>query len=207
MEQAILNIDRLAVDRIFAEARRSIPPLKIIDGMVVPVLENIGNKWYVGEVALSQVYMAGRILERIVDNLFGTETSLKANQQQRVAIGVFRDYHVLGKKSVISFLRAGGHQITDLGNGLGADEIVHHVKTYGIKILFLSVLMLHSALAIKSVKTALMRESPETLLVVGGAPFRFDDHLWQEVGADAMGRSAGDALTIADRLIRSTPWE
>jgi hypothetical protein len=36
--------------------------------------------------------------------------------------------------------------------------------------------------------------------VVGGAPFRFDDQLWREVGADAMGLSASDALKILDAM-------
>jgi methanogenic corrinoid protein MtbC1 len=34
-------------------------------------------------------------------------------------------------------------------------------------------------------------------VAVGGAPFLFDGQLWREVGADAMGRSAGDAVSIA----------
>jgi methanogenic corrinoid protein MtbC1 len=36
---------------------------------------------------------------------------------------------------------------------------------------------------------------------VGGAPFLFDDQLWQEVGADAMGKSASDAVAIVERLM------
>jgi methanogenic corrinoid protein MtbC1 len=36
---------------------------------------------------------------------------------------------------------------------------------------------------------------------VGGAPFLFDDRLWQEVGADAMGKSASDVVAIVERLM------
>jgi methanogenic corrinoid protein MtbC1 len=36
---------------------------------------------------------------------------------------------------------------------------------------------------------------------VGGAPFLFDNQLWQEVGADAMGNSAAEAVTIVERLM------
>jgi len=38
-------------------------------------------------------------------------------------------------------------------------------------------------------------------VVVGGAPFLFDEELWREVGADAMGRSASDAVAIVERLM------
>ncbi|MBF0249091.1 MAG: cobalamin-binding protein, partial [Alphaproteobacteria bacterium] len=33
-------------------------------------------------------------------------------------------------------------------------------------------------------------------IFVGGAPFRFDTQLWREVGADAMGFSATDAVGL-----------
>ena len=42
-------------------------------------------------------------------------------------------------------------------------------------------------------------------VVVGGAPFLFDDQLWQEVGADAMGKSAADAVAIVTRLMGEMP--
>jgi len=34
---------------------------------------------------------------------------------------------------------------------------------------------------------------------VGGAPFIFDPNLWQEVGADAMGRNAADAIKLLQK--------
>jgi methanogenic corrinoid protein MtbC1 len=36
--------------------------------------------------------------------------------------------------------------------------------------------------------------------VVGGAPFLLDDELWKEVGADAMGRSASEAIEIVEAM-------
>ena len=33
-------------------------------------------------------------------------------------------------------------------------------------------------------------------IAVGGAPFLFDPDLWREVGADAMGKNASDAISI-----------
>ena len=33
-------------------------------------------------------------------------------------------------------------------------------------------------------------------VIVGGAPFLFDDKLWREVGADAMGRNAAEAVAL-----------
>lgn len=200
LEQALLAVDRLEVDRVFAEARRQMSPLEAVEGLIGPTLERIGNSWEMGDAALSQVYMAGRICEKVVEGLFRSDGVLR-EAQPTMAIGVFRDFHALGKKTVLSYLRASGYRITDLGNGLEADAIIRRVKAEGIDVLFLSILMLPSALAVKSVRETLDREAPETRLVVGGAPFLFDDQLWREVGADAMGHSAADALTIVNEMM------
>ncbi|MDZ7777050.1 MAG: hypothetical protein U5L09_16260 [Bacteroidales bacterium] len=54
--------------------------------------------------------------------------------------------------------------------------MVHKEK---IKILLLSVLMLPSALHVKDLKQKL--NGTGVKIVVGGAPFRFDENLWKEV--------------------------
>jgi len=40
-------------------------------------------------------------------------------------------------------------------------------------------------------------------LIVGGAPFRFDANLWKEVGADAMGKNASEAINIITHFMES----
>ncbi len=42
--------------------------------------------------------------------------------------------------------------------------------------------------------------SPNTRVIVGGAPYRFDDQLWRDVGAHAVGLNAGDVVTLVDQL-------
>jgi methanogenic corrinoid protein MtbC1 len=38
-------------------------------------------------------------------------------------------------------------------------------------------------------------------LIAGGAPFRFDDQLWQAVGADIMCENASDAVRAIERIM------
>jgi methanogenic corrinoid protein MtbC1 len=60
-------------------------------------------------------------------------------------------------------------------------------------------LILPSALKVKEVCAQLKARGADVKVVVGGAPFLFDDQLWNEVGADAMGQSASDAVAIVER--------
>ena len=56
-----------------------------------------------------------------------------------------------------------------------------------------------SALKVGEVCARLKAAGAPIKVAVGGAPFLFDAKLWQEVGADAMGASAADAVAIVQR--------
>jgi methanogenic corrinoid protein MtbC1 len=102
---------------------------------------------------------------------------------------------MLGKRIVYSVMRASGFELFDYGR-MDVAELVAQVQADRIQVLLISVLMLPSALKIKEVCQQLKVSNPEIKIVVGGAPFLFDQRLWQEVGADAVGHSAADAVTI-----------
>jgi methanogenic corrinoid protein MtbC1 len=80
--------------------------------------------------------------------------------------------------------------------------LVARVMEERVEILWISVLMLPSALRVKELCDQLRRAGSNVKVVVGGAPFRFDEQLWQQVGAAAYGKTASDALIIARQLIQ-----
>jgi methanogenic corrinoid protein MtbC1 len=113
---------------------------------------------------------------------------------------VLEDHHGLGKRIVISVLRAGGFEITDYGLGISADDLAKRAISDNVRILLISSLMLPAALHAKDVITRIRKARPDTRIIVGGAPFNFDTNLWREVGADAMGRTASDTLMIVRKF-------
>jgi methanogenic corrinoid protein MtbC1 len=117
-----------------------------------------------------------------------------------MAIAVLDDYHLLGKRIVHAVLRAGGFELKDYGR-VTVDELVNKAKNDRISVLLISTLMLHSALHVRDVVEKIKIEGFGARVVVGGAPFRFDDHLWRDVGADAMGLSASDVPDIVQSMM------
>jgi methanogenic corrinoid protein MtbC1 len=81
-----------------------------------------------------------------------------------------------------------------LGARRGVREIVAMAEQHAIEVLMISVLMLRAALQVAELRAGLDSGGLRTKLVVGGAPFRFDENLWREVGADYVGHNAADAL-------------
>jgi len=193
--QALESLDRFRAEEIFRQALTLGSPLEMIEKLIVPVLEKIGDDWDSGRVALSQVYMSGRLCEDLMGRIFQTEVVTRPGNQPRQAIAVLHDYHMLGKRIVYSILRTSGFHLIDYGR-LDVDELVERVITDQVTVILISTLMLPSALKVRQVRAGLQARGASVRILVGGAPFLFDPHLWQEVGADAMGRNATDGMRI-----------
>ncbi len=198
LERALLTMDQSQAESIVIGAMTKGTPIQIASELVSGTLQRIGDSWETGNLALSQVYMSGIICEEVIDKILPPSNPLRKNQP-KMAIAVFEDYHLLGKRILYSTLRASGFELIDLGGGLSTDQLVEIVKNEKIKILLLSVLMLPSALRIKELKLNLL--DTDVKIIVGGAPFRFDTELWKEVGADGMGKDSSDAIEIVTKLM------
>jgi methanogenic corrinoid protein MtbC1 len=198
-EVALLSLDRVKIKSILTNIDEDSTLLEKLDSLVVPAMENIGKKWESGEVALSQMYMGGKICEDIVDELIPI-TNTKRVEDPNLAIVVYKDFHMLGKRIVYTFLRATGYEVIDYGQQTSIESLIEKIKNDNIQILLVSVLMLNSALNVKELILKMREENLMTKVVVGGAPFRFDKNLYKEIGADAFGSSASDVLEIIERL-------
>ena len=203
LETALLASDQTGAFAILETASRQYTPFECISEIIVPALDRIGSGWENGELALSQIYMSGRICEEYIEGLnLGSEST--AVQQPKIAIAVLEDYHALGKQTVLSACHAAGLTVTDYGAGISVEELVEKVLEDGIEILLISALMLRAALRIKVVTDTLHEKGARTKVIVGGAPFIFDETLWQQVGADGMGKSATDSLEYIDAFVGGT---
>lgn len=196
-KEALLALDRVEAESLFARAQVNLSPIAAVERVVVPALEQVGADWEAGSVALSQVYMSGRFCEELVEQVL-PPSDPDRKHQPRSAIVVLNDYHLLGKRIVYSVMRASGFELFDYGR-LDVDQLVARAIEDRIRVLLISVLILPSALKVKEVCARLKSARPDIRIVVGGAPFQFDRELWRELGADAMGVSAADAVTIVER--------
>lgn len=192
---ALVALDRPRTQALFQQAAQRTSPMHAVETLMVPALIQLGHAWDSGQIALSQIYMSSRICEDIVERILPA-TAAERKTMPRLAIVVLCDFHTLGKRIVLSVLRASGFEVLDYGR-MEVNPLVERVLADHVKILLISVLMLPSALKVKAVCAALAERGQQVRVAVGGAPFLFDPELWREVGADAMGRTASDAVMIA----------
>lgn len=199
----MLAMDRGRSRRCFNES--GVAPLAFAESVVAAALERIGENWALGDVALAQVYMSGRICEDLLGAILPPDQDHPATHPA-MAIAALDDFHPLGKRIVTSVLRANGLRITDYGQ-VTVEDLVGKVLKDQIRILLISTLMLPSALKVKEVRKELDLLRLDVKLVVGGAPFRFDPALWREVGADATSDTASGAVEIVRQLAEGKPWQ
>lgn len=195
-EAALLDADRSGAAALLGELPDA-SPAEALELVVVPALQRLGERWEAGDLALSQIYLAGLICEELSDRLLpgpggGDDGPVLAG------VAALEDQHVLGKRLVLGALRSSGVEVADLGQGLGPEALADRAMDRGVRVLLVSVLMLRSALRVKELVARLRARGSPMAVVVGGAPFRLDRELWREVGADAMGLHAAEAVRLVN---------
>jgi methanogenic corrinoid protein MtbC1 len=196
-EQALLSLDRLGARRIIQAASDPGKAHLAVENLLVPALEHLGEQWEAGHLALSQIYMSGRICEELVGQIL-PPASPHRKRQPKTAIAVLEDYHLLGKRIVYSTLRASGFELLDYGQQ-EVQALAAAAQRDQVEILLISTLMLPSALRVIKVRERLAAFPVK--IIVGGAPFRFDPQLWKEVGADATSPTASGVVPLLNTLI------
>ncbi|MCP4214619.1 MAG: cobalamin-binding protein [bacterium] len=196
-EAALLAMDRPRAREVLT-GRDDHSPTAFVDKLVMPVLSRIGDAWERGDVALSQVYMSGRICEELLESLLSGQDSARKNHPP-MAITVLEDFHMLGKRIVKSILLAGGYNVIDYGR-TDVGELIERTVRDKLQILMISTLILPSALRVEEVTAGLRKAGCSAKVIVGGAPFRFEPELYREVGADAMCASAFDIVQTLARI-------
>lgn len=199
-KNALLTIDRIQAKSLAAEAVDAKGTEAAVESVIIPALEEIGNGWQAGEISLSQVYMSGRICEELINDFFEANPG-PARTHPPMAIAVLEDYHMLGKRLVLSSLKANGYELLDYGHA-ATSELVSLVDKDGIEILLISALMLPSALQVKEVVRLLKERGLNTTIIVGGAPFRLDPGLSREVGAHGTADKASGAAEVITKFIK-----
>lgn len=197
LESALLRSDSAGAREILRGSCHPDEPYACISTLIEPALRSIGEQWALGDAALSQIYVSGRICEEYIRSLPVPVSGIRQDQP-KIGIVVLEDFHTLGKETVLAALHASGYRVEDYGAGTTVPELLELIKRDGIKVLFISALMLRAALEVRHLMDGIHDEGIPVRVIVGGAPFLFDEQLWQEVGADAFAHDAAEAVALLE---------
>ncbi|MFX1519226.1 MAG: B12-binding domain-containing protein [Promethearchaeota archaeon] len=177
-------------------------PYEIVNSGITKGLQIVGKKFEDKDYFLPDLLMAADIVKKIMGIL---DPLLKAGEGSyvgKVVIGtVESDIHDIGKNIVIALLQSGGFETYDLGVDVTTQKFVEKVKEVKPNILAMSALLTTTMENMRDVIDALKKEGlrNDLKVIIGGACITED--FVKEIGADARGTDAIEALEICKQWI------
>lgn len=209
MKDAILDVQKaiteLNIDDIEKLVQKcldeGIEPLSIFEDGISKGLELVGEQFEDGTYFLADLVMAGEVVKEampILKEKLDKEASTKKGKV--VLATVSGDIHEIGKNIVGMLLSVNGYEVIDLGVDVSTEKILEAVKTSGARLVGLSVLLSTMVGSIKEVVDTMTEAGlkDKVRIAIGGACT--SEQLKEEMGADAYGETAIQAIKIFDEL-------
>ena len=171
---------------------------KILDEMLIPALDKVGEKYDKGEIFLPQMIQAA---ETIKVSLNIIKEKLTSNNQEGKTKGkiivatVKGDIHDIGKNIVKIMLENYGYEVIDLGKDVPIETVVETAKAQNIKLIGLSALMTTTVQNMKETIEAIREAGIEAKVIVGGAVLT--EEYAQKIDADYYAKDAKKSVEIA----------
>ena len=185
---------------------QGIDPVEALEEGLAKPLREVGNRFETGEAFITELIASAEVMEAGAEVLNREIARRGANKESagRFLIGTVEgDIHSIGKNIVATLLNASGFEVIDLGIDVPTSTFVEKVKELEPDILGLSALMTTTMMKQKEIIGALTDAGlrSNVKVIVGGAPVTEE---WvQEIGADAAGFDAGNAVQKAISLMEN----
>ena len=177
--------------------------VEILNSAVVPALQRVGELWGQGRYFIPEVIMSAEAFKEATERLRPHLGSDQAADEGKLLIGtVHGDTHDLGKNIVAALLEGAGLQVIDLGVDVATETFIQKVKELKPDILGIGAYMSTTMLTIRDVVQGLEDNGlrQKVKVMVGGIPVT--PKFAAEVGADAYGKDALDAVAKAKKLLK-----
>ena len=177
-------------------------PLDIIEGNIVPALDNVGKEYEAGRLFLPQLIKSAEAAKSAFEVLsLNMEKSGGTGKAKGPVIlaTVYGDVHDIGKNIVRTIFENYNFDVIDLGKDVPPEKIVEAVKSRGVNVVGLSALMTTTVASMKETITRLKESCPDVKVIAGGAVLT--PELAGYAGADYYARDAMEGVRIISGLI------
>ena len=179
-----------------------VPAMEILEGALVPGIQQLGELFKEGEVFLPEVLIACRAMDKGVTELKPFLKAGEAHKKGKVIIGTVEgDLHDIGKNIVRIMLECAGFDVVDLGVDVPASTFAEAVKQHSPDIVALSALltitMTNMPEVIAAIDKAGLRD--RVSVMIGGAPITRE--YADQIGAEGFAEDCASAVQEAERLV------
>ena len=176
-------------------------PLDVVNGVFVPTLDVVGEKFDKGAFFLPQLMASAEAVKAgfdVVKAHVGDAPEADEAAQVIAIATVKGDIHDIGKNIVKMLLENYGYRVVDLGRDVEPEEVLRVAREQHIRLVGLSALMTTTVRAMEETVTLLHEQLPECRVFVGGAVLTAD--YAQQIGADFYAKDAAESARIAEKF-------
>jgi len=207
LEEAKSSIVGCDKDKATEIARRVISdgadPVELMNEGFIPGIQKVGDLFGRGELFLPELVQAANVMQAATEIVNEAIPEQADKKRGVILIGTVKgDVHDIGKCIVVSFLKANGFTVHDLGRDVAIEVIIEKAKEVNADIIGTSALLTTTMVQQKyleeELKKADLRDRFKT--IVGGAPVTAR---WAaKIGADAYAEDAQDAVKKVEELLK-----
>lgn len=188
----------LETQKLLKEGRQ---PLEIINQLLVPALDQVGQGFEKQTLFLPQLLMSAEAAKASFDVIKSSAFASGKEQKPKgtiVLATVKGDIHDIGKNIVKVLLENYSYQVVDLGKDVPAEAIVEAVVKTKAPLAGLSALMTTTVPSMEETIRLLHREAPWCRVMVGGAVLT--QEYADQIGADFYGKDAMASVHYAESI-------
>jgi len=173
-----------------------VDPNEILAKGLMPGMEIIGKKFSQGTSFVPDLLMAAKAMNAGLEQLKPFFEEGTAVRRGVFVLGtVLGDLHDIGKNLVRMMMEGAGYEVIDLGANVAPETFLENVKKFPGCIVGMSALLTSTMVNMETTARLIKKESPDTLVAVGGAPL--SEEFCTAIGADLY---AADPQQLIERL-------
>ena len=196
-EEAAVNATQKALDG-------NLPPLELIQEIIVPTLTEVGDQFEKLDIFLPELMaagIAGSSCSAVIEEALAKQ-GVSMDSAGTVVIGTVKgDIHDIGKNIVASLLKAHGYRVIDIGKDNPARNFIDAAEQNKADVIAASALMSITRAGCREIAD-LLREvglKEKYPLIVGGGSL--DQEYADEIGADGYSPSAAGAVELVNSIL------
>ena len=202
LEEAVMRGLGRETAALTARALEEMDELEVVDRLLIPALDRVGERYERQEIFLPQLMNAAsaacagfELIKTRIAKRGGTSVS----KGKILLATVQGDIHDIGKNIVRVVLENYGYTVIDLGRDVPPERIVETAVREKIRLVGLSALMTTTVASMAGTIAALRRSGHDCAVMVGGAVLT--EEYAAQIGADYYAKDAKQSADIARKVL------
>ena len=189
-------------EKITGELLELYEEMEIINDMLIPALDEVGDKFEKGKMFLPQLILSAEVAKgafEVIKKKMINKNSAPVSKGKIVLATVKGDIHDIGKNIVKVILENYGYQVIDLGKDVPPQTVVDAIRENDIKLAGLSALMTTTLASMEETIALIHKNNLDCKVVVGGAVLTRE--YAETIHADFYAKDAKETADIAKKVL------